>query len=227
MAWDRKRQSGQPVLKPWNWVRATDSARHSGASSRRATLVQTHWGTTACCWTCAIWGEKKIDERLPLVRDLCISYLEPRTRSWPIPIRLVVHYMMGGIHTDVQAATRLPGLFAAGECACVSINGANRLGSNSLTELLVFGRRAALSGPICNPIRPPSSDAALAAKGEKSQKPHQALFDKSDGTETIAGLRRGNDGHHGSERRYHRTGEGLAAACEKIAELRRRPPTSR
>jgi fumarate reductase flavoprotein subunit len=62
-----------------------------------------------------------------------------------VPIRPVVHYMMGGISTNTKAATPLPGLFAAGECACVSLNGANRLGSNSLVELLVFGRRAALS----------------------------------------------------------------------------------
>ena len=60
----------------------------------------------------------------------------------PIPVRPVVHYMMGGIHTNIETATPVAGLFAAGECACVSINGANRLGSNSLTELLVFGARA-------------------------------------------------------------------------------------
>ena len=58
-----------------------------------------------------------------------------------IPVRPVVHYMMGGMDTDNNSATALLGLFAAGECACVSINGANRLGSNSLTELLVFGAR--------------------------------------------------------------------------------------
>ena len=57
-------------------------------------------------------------------------------------MRPVVHYMMGGVHTDINGATPLPGLYAAGEVACVSINGANRLGSNSLPELLVFGARA-------------------------------------------------------------------------------------
>jgi fumarate reductase flavoprotein subunit len=67
-------------------------------------------------------GEKKINERLPMVREFAQSYAEP------IPVRPVVHYTMGGIHTDIDAATPLPGLFAAGECACVSINGANRLG---------------------------------------------------------------------------------------------------
>src|SRR4029434_10446846 len=60
----------------------------------------------------------------------------------PIHVRPVVHYMMGGVDTDIDGATSLPGLYAAGECACVSIHGAHRLGSNSLTELLVFGTRA-------------------------------------------------------------------------------------
>ena len=59
-----------------------------------------------------------------------------------IPVRPVVHYMMGGVHTDIDGATPLAGLYAAGETACVSINGANRLGSNSLPECLVFGARA-------------------------------------------------------------------------------------
>src|SRR6476469_8193031 len=59
-----------------------------------------------------------------------------------IPVRPVIHYMMGGVHTDIDGATPLAGLYAAGETACVSINGANRLGSNSLPECLVFGARS-------------------------------------------------------------------------------------
>src|SRR3990172_10031991 len=90
-------------------------------------------------------GENAINERLPLVRDVTTSYLGVDPVTDPVPVRPVVHYMMGGIDTDIRAATPLAGLFAAGECACVSINGANRLGSNSLTQLLVFGRRAAMS----------------------------------------------------------------------------------
>ena len=87
-------------------------------------------------------GEKKINAKIPFVRELCLQYqnLDPVTEL--IPVRPVVHYMMGGVHTDIHGATPLPGLFAAGEAACVSINGANRLGSNSLPELLVFGARA-------------------------------------------------------------------------------------
>jgi succinate dehydrogenase flavoprotein subunit len=87
-------------------------------------------------------GRGVIDARLPFVRELCLEYenIDPVTEL--IPVRPVVHYMMGGIHTDLDGGTPLAGLYAAGEAACVSINGANRLGSNSLPELLVFGARA-------------------------------------------------------------------------------------
>ncbi len=71
-------------------------------------------------------GEKKIDERLPTVRELATSYCGVDPVREPIPVRPVVHYFMGGIHTDIETATLVAGLFACGECACVSINGANR-----------------------------------------------------------------------------------------------------
>jgi fumarate reductase flavoprotein subunit len=87
-------------------------------------------------------GAKKIDAKIPFVRELCIKYQGLDPVKDLIPVRPVVHYMMGGVDTDINGATPLPGLFAAGETACVSINGANRLGSNSLPELLVFGARA-------------------------------------------------------------------------------------
>ncbi len=87
-------------------------------------------------------GEEIINTKLPFVRELCLKYENIDPVKEMIPVRPVVHYMMGGIHTDIHGATPLKGLYAAGECACVSINGANRLGSNSLTECLVFGARA-------------------------------------------------------------------------------------
>src|SRR5207245_5726139 len=87
-------------------------------------------------------GGKKIDKKIPFVRELAKNYVGIDPVYDPIPVRPVVHYMMGAIHTDIDAKTPLEGLYAAGEAACVSINGANRLGSNSLTELLVFGARA-------------------------------------------------------------------------------------
>ncbi len=86
-------------------------------------------------------GELVINTKLPFVRELCLKYenVDPVTEL--IPVRPVVHYMMGGVSTDINGATPLTGLYAAGEVACVSINGANRLGSNSLPECLVFGAR--------------------------------------------------------------------------------------
>src|SRR5687768_5405360 len=87
-------------------------------------------------------GAKLIDIKLPMVRELCLKYERIDPVKDLIPVRPVVHYMMGGVHTDINGATPIEGLFAAGETACVTINGANRLGSNSLPECLVFGARA-------------------------------------------------------------------------------------
>src|SRR5438445_3738313 len=83
--------------------------------------------------------EKAITTKLAFVRELCLKYQNIDPIKELIPVRPVVHYMMGGVSTDINGATPLAGLYAAGEVACVSINGANRLGSNSLPELLVFG----------------------------------------------------------------------------------------
>ena len=87
-------------------------------------------------------GEAKIAERLPGIRDLAIHFEGVDPVEEPIPITPSQHYTMGGIDTDIDGRTPLPGLYAAGECACVSVHGANRLGGNSLLETIVFGRRA-------------------------------------------------------------------------------------
>jgi len=87
-------------------------------------------------------GEERIDSRLPFVRELAKTYANVDPVYQPIPIRPVLHYMMGGVDVNIDGATSVPGLYAAGETACGTINGANRLGSNSLTECLVFGARA-------------------------------------------------------------------------------------
>ena len=136
---------------------------------RKGNTVPTKWGDCVLLDMRHL-GEKIINERLPFVRELSVSYLGMDPVSEAIPVRPVVHYCMGGIHTDVHAATPLAGLFAAGECACVSINGANRLGSNSLTELLVFGRRAAMSAiEYLGSLAESGNTAALAAKAADSR----------------------------------------------------------
>ncbi|MEM0331658.1 MAG: succinate dehydrogenase/fumarate reductase flavoprotein subunit [Archaeoglobaceae archaeon] len=87
-------------------------------------------------------GEEKINERLPLIRDAAKKFVGIDPVEEPIPVRPVAHYTMGGIHTNIKTESPVAGLYAAGECACVSIHGANRLGSNSTIECLVFGNVA-------------------------------------------------------------------------------------
>jgi len=94
-------------------------------------------------------GRKLIEEKLPDITDFARVYLGVEPLTEPVPIQPTAHYAMGGIPTDLETrvtrdelGTVVPGLYAAGECACVSVHGANRLGTNSLVDLLVFGRRA-------------------------------------------------------------------------------------
>ncbi|NLE23289.1 MAG: FAD-binding protein [Actinobacteria bacterium] len=109
-------------------------------------------------------GAERILERLPGIRDLAIHFEGVDPIEEPIPIRPVQHYTMGGIDCDVDGRTRLPGLYAAGECACVSVHGANRLGGNSLLETIVFGRRAGMAVVSDLEGGAPSGDAASAGR---------------------------------------------------------------
>lgn len=88
-------------------------------------------------------GKEKIMDRLPGIRQISIDFAATDPIQECIPIQPAQHYSMGGIDTNIDGETSLPGLYAAGECACVSVHGANRLGGNSLLETIVFGTRAA------------------------------------------------------------------------------------
>jgi succinate dehydrogenase / fumarate reductase flavoprotein subunit len=87
-------------------------------------------------------GREKIHKRLPGIQEICINFAGIDPADAPIPILPAQHYSMGGIDVDMSCASPAPGFFAAGECACVSVHGANRLGGNSLLEAIVFGRIA-------------------------------------------------------------------------------------
>ncbi|MEN7547078.1 fumarate reductase (quinol) flavoprotein subunit [Rapidithrix thailandica] len=134
-------------------------------------------------------GAKLIDSKLPFVRELCLKYENLDPIQTMIPVRPVVHYMMGGIHTDIHGATPLPGLYAAGECACVSINGANRLGSNSLTELLVFGAIAGKSAAEFALSQPGFSENLPSLAAKEFKRLEKLFFKKNGGVENIADIR--------------------------------------
>jgi fumarate reductase flavoprotein subunit len=168
-------------------------------------------------------GEAKIDERLPMVRELSQSYIGVDPVHEPIPVRPVVHYTMGGIDTDINTATSVDGLFAAGECACVSINGANRLGSNSLTELLVFGARAghgaaefAIHGGADSADREVQSTAGAAEDRVLE------LFRRTEGTESISGLRREMNNAMEAGAGIYRNEDSLQACTSSMHEIRER-----
>ena len=167
-------------------------------------------------------GEKTIQTKIPFVRELCLKYenIDPVTQL--IPVRPVVHYMMGGVHTDINGATPLQGLFAAGEVACVSINGANRLGSNSLSELLVFGTRAGrAAAEYATGQKAPGRGLLAQALDEEARLQTQFLR-KSGGRESIAGLREEMQKIMEECAGIYRSGESLAGAAGKLHELQER-----
>jgi succinate dehydrogenase flavoprotein subunit len=167
-------------------------------------------------------GEKLINAKLPFVRELCFKYqgLDPVNEL--IPVRPVVHYMMGGVHTDINGATPLQGLFAAGEVACVSINGANRLGSNSLTECLVFGARAGRAAAAYAAEQQAPSGHILAQAMDEQHRLETQFLRKSGGHERIATLREDMQKTTEESAGIYRTGMALLAATETLRTLQGR-----
>ena len=211
----------KPVLKSMELGPRDRLSQAFWQESKKGRTVQTKWGDI-------VWldmrhlGEKLINERLPLVRDLSISYVAADPVTDLVPVRPVVHYMMGGIHTDINGATPVSGLYAAGECACVSINGANRLGSNSLGELLVFGARAARQAVEHAKTSKPASSKLVDAQAADAEGRIKALFKRTQGKERVAVLRR--EMNHALEEGcgIYRDGASLQETCKVVADVRDR-----
>ena len=168
-------------------------------------------------------GEKIISTKLPFVRELCLKYENIDPVKELIPVRPVVHYMMGGVHTDLNGATPLKGLYAAGEVACVSINGANRLGSNSLPELLVFGARAGrAAAAFAAGQQAPNRRHALAQALDEEARLQDQFLQKSGGRERISTLREEMQTTMEKGAGIYRGGDELARTAAKLLELQER-----
>lgn len=167
-------------------------------------------------------GEKKINAKIPFVRELCLKYQGIDPVKEMIPVRPVVHYVMGGVHTDINAATTIKGLYAAGEAACVSINGANRLGSNSLTELLVFGARAGKAAAEFASSQSEPGSQIVAQALDEARRVETQFLNKTTGRERIADIRAEMQKAMEDGAGIYRTQNSLAAAANKIAELQER-----
>ena len=166
-------------------------------------------------------GAKLIDTKLPMVRELCLKYERIDPVKDLIPVRPVVHYMMGGVHTDINGATPIEGLFAAGETACVTINGANRLGSNSLPECLVFGARAGrAAAEYATSAKPPPPVVMQQVEDEIRRIDHMRRPDR--GSERIADIREEMQSTMEDSAGIFRSGESLSKGVDQLAELQQR-----
>ncbi len=167
-------------------------------------------------------GEKVIDKKLPFVRELCLKYVGIDPVKEMIPVRPVVHYMMGGVSTDIHGATPVSGLYAAGEVACVSINGANRLGSNSLPELLVFGARAGRAAAAFATEEKEPRPAALSQAHDEARRLEGRLRRQTGGQERIATLRTEMQETVEESAGIYRNGPALRKGADKLRSLQER-----
>jgi succinate dehydrogenase / fumarate reductase flavoprotein subunit len=166
-------------------------------------------------------GADRINKRLPLIREVCMKFLgiDPITQA--IPIRPVAHYSMGGIEADIDGRTKIENIWAAGEVACHSMHGANRLGCNSTAECLVWG--GITGGGIAKYLQ--SGAQASEVPQERFREEESRIFDgllQQSGTESPAQIRRElrtlMDQHAG----VYRTGESMKQGLDKITQLKQR-----
>ena len=168
-------------------------------------------------------GREKILERLPGIRDIAMNFAGVDPIDQPIPIQPGQHYAMGGISTDKTGATNVKGFYAAGECACVSVHGANRLGGNSLLDTVVFGK---LSGKQAKVFIKAKTDrrkgeAAIMKTLEEQEKIREDLLTKS-GTENHAAIREEMRATMIEKVGIFRNGDQMKEALDKILELKQR-----
>ncbi len=210
-----------PVLKAMELGPRDQLSQAFWHEQKKGRTIPTKWGDVVHLDLRHL-GEKKIDERLPLIRELSAKYVDSDPVTTLVPVRPVVHYMMGGIHTDIDAATPINGLFAAGECACVSINGANRLGSNSLGELLVFGARAGRGAAeyAKKGLTAPSERLdALAADSEARVK---AWFQRTQASDRVPDLKKRLTTAMEDGCGIYRDEATIKTACDIIVDVRER-----
>jgi fumarate reductase flavoprotein subunit len=212
---------GQPAPKTMELGPRDRLSQAFWHEQKKGNTIETAWGDCVLLDMRHL-GEKKINERLPLVRELATYYVGHDPVTDPVPVRPVVHFMMGGIDANINGETPMPGLFAIGECACSGLHGANRLGSNSLTDLLVSGKRSAQRAvSYAKDTGRQGEDATVTAQAEGIVTGVRELLLQR-GDETLAGIRREMRRSMEEGTGIYRDEQGTRATCEKIAELRQR-----
>ena len=167
-------------------------------------------------------GAAKLHERLPLICELAEEFLGVDPAHTPIPVLPAVHYTMGGILADGNTASSLPGLYSVGECSSVGIHGANRLGSNSLTELIVFGKVAGVEAANFAKSVSISNPGAIQKQAEAAQARALGVVTGSGGKERLAVLRTEMAKSMEDGCGIYRLQTDMQATCDKLRELRER-----
>jgi fumarate reductase flavoprotein subunit len=167
-------------------------------------------------------GEKKLRERLPQIYELALEYLGVDPAKQPIPVLPAVHYTMGGIVADGRTAAPVAGLYSVGECSSVGIHGANRLGSNSLTELVVFGKVAGVEAAGHAKATPHGGGSVIGTLADDARARALSIVARADGTERVAALRREMAQSMEEGCGIYRTAATMQATCDKLAELKDR-----
>ena len=168
---------------------------------------------------CRHLGEKLINERLSQIRELGRDFAGVDMVDEPVPIRPGMHYQMGGIKTDVDGVTSVPGLYAAGETACVSVHGGNRLGANSLLDTLVFGRRSAEHAS--ERVRSMAHKGIADDAADSDRQAIQDMLSRDDG-ELFGRVRLDLGRTMNQHLAVFRDQTGMEEARSKLAELRER-----
>jgi fumarate reductase flavoprotein subunit len=213
---------GEPVLKTMELGPRDRLSQAFWHEHKKGNTVETPWGDCVLLDMRHL-GAKKILERLPLVHELAHAYVGVDMIKDPVPVRPVIHFMMGGIDANINGEAPMPGLYAIGETACSGLHGANRLGSNSLTDLLVSGKRSADHAIAYAQQSTVSGNAeALKAQAEAIVTGVRELLQQGGSTETISGLRREMRTTLEEGAGIYRDEEGARLTCEKIAEIRER-----
>ena len=166
-------------------------------------------------------GDDRIKSRLPLIRELCIRFAGVDPVEQSIPVRPAAHYSMGGIETDINGLTNLAGVWAAGEAACVSLHGANRLGTNSTAECLVWGEIC--GAEIARFIEPqrPLPELATGRVRQEESRVFGDMLDR-DGAECPYALRHELRAIMDSHMSVYRSGESMEQGLDKLRTLRTR-----
>jgi fumarate reductase flavoprotein subunit len=168
-------------------------------------------------------GEDLIDRKLPFMRELGREFVGIDIVHDPIPVRPVQHYMMGGVDADISGATPLAGLYAAGECANVGLNGGNRLGSNSLSECMVFGAAAGrAAAEFASSAKEVGGNAVATMLADETRRIEMDFLHKKSGEEKIGVIREEMQRDMDAGAGVFRTREGLEKLTKQLGALRDR-----